>query len=146
MGTSRLRITFSLTIEKRSFLESSHAGTFRTVDTTHLVYEGVTVLICAFSHVEYVKSDPTITPTFRIMLRPVHANFGAACGQFVILKLSPTRRVPFSVDRLPLADPFHRGCRGFNLGTYPALNNASYEEEITGSLKVTFTGAVGGKD
>jgi PRTRC genetic system protein C len=67
--------------------------------------------------------------------------------------------VPISINPLPrefyldgrkIADPNPEfsidKVRAFYQGTYPSLNNASYQEEITSKAhKVTFTTAVGTK-
>ena len=56
----------------------------------------------------------------------------------------------FSLDGRRLADPDPEmtveDVRAYYTGTYPALNNASYQEEVTGhAIKVTFTTAIGSK-
>jgi PRTRC genetic system protein C len=56
----------------------------------------------------------------------------------------------FIYDGRRLADPNPQldieDVRGHYAGTYPALNNASYEQEVTGNaIKVTFTTAIGRK-
>ncbi len=56
----------------------------------------------------------------------------------------------FTLDGRKLADPNPElsveDVRAYYTGTYPSLNNASYQEEVTGTaVKITFTTAIGSK-